>query len=326
MILVTGGTGFIGSHIVAALVGRGDAVAVCDRHLDDARAGNIAGLEIAARVHADDLLAWFDSRDDISAVVHMGAISATTETDTDLILKTNVWLSLELWDRCAARAIPFVYASSAQVYGGGAQGFVDNEDPAALAALDAITPYGASKLLFDRLVIRERDGRRPVPSQWAGLRFFNVYGPHEAHKGEMRSVIAKTFPGLASGEAISLFRSERADYPDGGQKRDFIHVDDCAAVVLWLLDHADVSGLFNLGTGEARTWLDLAHAMFAALGRAPRIEFVDMPAALSGRYQYFTQADMTKLQRAGYARPFIGLEEGVTRYVVEDLSRRHGVP
>lgn len=320
MILVTGGTGFIGSNIVAALVARGEEVAVCDRHLDDGRAANIAGLAVAHRVPADNLMAWLGERDDVAAVIHMGAISATTETDVDLVLRTNVWLSLELWDLCAARAIPFLYASSAQVYGDGSLGFADDESQEAMADLRTITPYGASKLLFDRLVIRERDAGRPTPPQWAGLRFFNVYGPHEGHKGEMKSVVAKTYPALASGEPIRLFRSERNDYPDGGQKRDFVHVADCADVVLWLLDRPGVSGIFNLGSGQARTWLDLAHAMFAAMGKSPRVEFVAMPEALRGRYQYFTQADMTKLRAAGYDRPFTTLEAGVADYVTGYLA------
>ena len=320
MILVTGGTGFIGSNIVAALVARGERVAVCDRHLEDGRAAHIAGLEIAERVRADDVVAWLARRDDVGAVIHMGAISATTETDVDLVLRTNVWLSLELWDHCAARGIPFLYASSAQVYGDGALGFADDESQQTMAALRTITPYGASKLLFDRLVIRERDAGRPTPPQWAGLRFFNVYGPHEGHKGGMKSVIAKTYPALAAGEPIRLFRSERADYGDGGQKRDFVHVADCADVVLWLLDNPCVSGIFNLGSGQARTWLDLAHAMFAAMGREPAVEFIDMPEELSGRYQYFTQAEMGKLRAAGYARPFRTLEAGVASYVTDYLA------
>ena len=321
MILVTGGTGFIGSNIVAALVARGETVAVCDRHLDDDRAAYIAGLGITHRVHGDDVVAWLAGRDDVSAVVHMGAISATTETDVDLVLRTNVWLSLELWDHCAARGIPFLYASSAQVYGDGALGFDDDEGQAAMAALRTITPYGASKLLFDRLVIRERNAGRPVPPQWAGLRFFNVYGPHEGHKGGMMSVIAKTYPALAAGEPIRLFRSERPDYPDGGQKRDFVHVADCADVVLWLLDNPGVSGIFNLGSGQARTWLDLANAMFAAMGREPQVEFIAMPEELRGRYQYFTQAQMGKLRAAGYERPFTSLEDGVASYVIGYLAR-----
>jgi ADP-L-glycero-D-manno-heptose 6-epimerase len=315
VILVTGGSGFIGSNIVAALVGRGEQVAVCDRHFGDERARHLEGLDIAETIEADALIGWLRGRDDITAVVHMGAISATTETDVDLIMRTNVWLSLELMDWCTARSVPFLYASSAQVYGDGELGFDDDPSQDAMACLRTITPYGASKLLFDRLAARERDAGRAMPPQWAGLRFFNVYGPHEGHKGDMRSVIAKTFPALQAGDAMRLFRSDRPDYGDGGQMRDFIYVRDCADVVLWLLDHPGVSGIFNLGTGEARTWLDLAHAMFAALGREPQVEFFDMPDALKGRYQYFTQAEMGRLRAAGYDRPFTSLEDGVADYI-----------
>jgi ADP-L-glycero-D-manno-heptose 6-epimerase len=315
LILVTGGSGFIGSNIVAALVARGDRVAVCDRHFDDERARHLAGLDIAEQVEADDVMTWLAGRGDVSAVVHMGAISATTETDVDLILRTNVWLSIELMDWCTAHHVPFIYASSAQVYGDGDLGFDDDPSQEAMAALRTITPYGASKLLFDRLVARERDAGRALPPQWAGLRFFNVYGPHEGHKGDMRSVIAKTFPALQAGDAMRLFRSDRPDYGDGGQMRDFIYVRDCADVVLWLLDHPGVSGIYNLGTGQARTWLDLAHAMFAALGREPVVEFFEMPDALKGRYQYFTQAEMGRLHAAGYDRPFTSLEDGVADYI-----------
>jgi len=321
VILVTGGTGFIGSNIAAALAAQGRALAICDRHFDDARARHLDGVAIAHHVEADDLVSWLHGRDDIEAVVHMGAISATTETDTDLILRTNVWLSLELWDWCAANRVPFIYASSAQVYGDGAQGFDDGPSQAAMASLRTITPYGASKLLFDRLVARARDAGQPAPPQWAGLRFFNVYGPHEGHKAGMMSVVAKTFPALNDGLPMRLFRSDRPDYTDGGQMRDFIYVKDCADVVCWLLDHPHVTGLFNLGTGQARTWLDLAHAMFAALGRDPQIEFFEMPEALKGRYQYFTEARMERLRAAGYERPFTSLEDGVADYITNHLAR-----
>jgi len=321
LILVTGGTGFIGSNIVAALAEKGAKLAVCDRHFDDSRAGNIAGREIAHQIEADDLMAWLRGRDDIEAVVHMGAISATTETDTDLILRTNVWLSLDLWDWCAARDVPLIYASSAQVYGDGSLGFDDDPSQEAMAQLRAITSYGASKLLFDRLVVRQRDAGLAAPPQWVGLRFFNVYGPQEGHKGDMRSVIAKTFPALQAGQAMRLFRSDRADYGDGGQMRDFIHVRDCDDVVCWLLDNPGVNGIFNLGTGQARTWLDLANAMFAALECEPEIEYFEMPAELKGRYQYFTQAEMMRLRQAGYDRDFTSLEDGVADYINGYLLR-----
>ena len=319
MILVTGGTGFVGSNIVVELAGRGVALAVCDRHLDDQRAGNIASVHVAEMIDPESLTSWLDGRRGLEAIVHMGAISATTETDVDLVMKTNVLLSLELWDWCACNRVPFIYASSAQVYGDGSSGFDDDQTAVSMAGLSAITPYGASKLLFDRLVARERDAGRNTPPQWTGLRFFNVYGPREGHKGAMKSVIAKTLPDLLAGRPLRLFRSKRPDYADGGQMRDFICVRDCVDVVCWLLENPGVNGIFNLGTGKARTWLDLGHAMFAALARPANITFIDMPAELDGRYQYFTEARMERLRIAGYDRPFTPLEEGVADYINNHL-------
>ncbi len=319
MILVTGGTGFIGSNIVVDLARRGVPVAVCDRHLDDARARNIAGAPVAEAFGPESLESWLAGRRRLEAVVHMAAISSTTESDVDLVMRTNVALPLALWDWCAGRGVPFIYASSAQVYGDGSSGFDDDQDAAAMAGLRTITPYGASKLLFDRLVARERDGGRPLPPQWAGLRFFNVYGPREGHKGAMRSVIARTLPDLLAGRPLKLFRSLDPDYPDGGQMRDFIHVRDCVGAISWLLDSPHVSGIFNLGTGRARTWLDLGRAMFAALARPVSIEFVDLPAELEGRYQYFTEARMERLRAAGFAARFTPLEEGVADYINNHL-------
>ena len=317
MIVVTGGAGFIGSNVVAALNGRGrHDVAVIDRLGADDKWRNLQKRELADCVAPEDIWPFLEARRGaVEAVVHMGAISATTERDADLILRTNFRLSLDLWDWCARTGARFVYASSAATYGEGEQGFLDEESPEALARLRPLNPYGWSKQLFDRRVVRLLQEGAPRPPQWAGLKFFNVYGPNEYHKGEMRSWLAKTCAPAAAGETVRLFRSHRPDYADGGQQRDFVHVDDCVAVVLWLLERPGTSGLFNVGSGEARSWLDLAQALFAALGQAPRIEFVDMPAELQGRYQYFTQAEMGKLRQAGYAAPFAKLEDGVAAYV-----------
>ena len=321
MILVTGGAGFIGSNIVAGLAETTNSpITVADAVKDDHRRANIAKRNIADVIEPDQIMPWLKGRGDVEAVIHMGAVSSTTETDVDLILRSNVWLSLALWDWCAEHGVPLIYASSAQVYGDGEQGFVDDQSMAALEQLRAITPYGASKLLFDQLVMREVGMDHKTPPQWVGLRFFNVYGPNEYHKGDQRSVIVKAYPDLAAGGPMRLFKSYRDDYPDGGQTRDFIHVQDCVDVVAWLLKHPDVSGLINVGTGQARTWLDLAHAMFAALDREPRIEFIEMPDILRGRYQYATEADMTKLRDAGYTKPFISLEAGVGDYVKNYLA------
>jgi ADP-L-glycero-D-manno-heptose 6-epimerase len=317
MILVTGGAGFIGSNLIAALNARGrHDVVVVDRLGADDKWRNLQKRELADLVEPEALPAFLAARRGaVEAVLHMGAVSATTERDADLIVRSNFRLSLDLWEWCAASGARFLYASSAATYGDGAQGFADDATPEGLARLRPLNPYGWSKHLFDRRVARLVQANAARPPQWAGLKFFNVYGPNEYHKGEMRSWLAKTCAQAMAGEPVRLFRSDRPDYADGGQRRDFVQVDDCVAVVLWLLDNPDAGGLFNVGSGRARSWLELAHALFAALEREPRIEFVDMPDALRGRYQYYTEADLAKLRAAGYARPFTELEDGVAAYV-----------
>lgn len=322
MILVTGGAGFIGSNIVAELNarGRGD-VAVCDRFESDERWQNLVHHEIADLVPHDrieDFLARH--RGCIEAVVHMGAISATTERDLDLIVRTNVTLSTLLWDWCAAHGVRFVYASSAATYGDGAAGFDDDDSLSGLARLRPMNAYGWSKHVFDRMVARRVADGAPTPPVWAGLKFFNVYGPNEAHKGTMKSVVAHIFPKVQAGEPVSLFRSHRPDYRDGEQRRDFVYVKDCADLALWLLDGTAPNGIYNCGTGAARSFADLARATFAAMNRKPDIRFVDMPEELRDRYQYFTQARMDRLRAAGYDRPFTALEDGVAEYVRSYLA------
>ncbi len=322
MILVTGGAGFVGSNLVAALDARADRdIAICDRLGRGDKWRNVAKRRLADIVPPEHLLGWLERPGlRIDMVLHMGAISATTETDADLIVAANVRLPLELWGWCARRQVPFIYASSAAVYGGGEAGFDDAADDAYLAGLRPLNPYGWSKLLFDRRVLALALRGGPAPPQWAGLRFFNVYGPNEYHKEGMRSVAAVLYPSLAAGEPARLFRSYRADVADGEQRRDFVHVDDCVQVMLWLMDHPEVSGLFNVGTGRARTWNDLARALFAALGREPRIEYIDMPESLRPRYQYHTEARMERLHAAGYPLPFTTLEAGIDRYVRDFLA------
>lgn len=315
MILVTGGAGFIGSNIVAELAGRGAAVAVCDRFGCDDKWRNLAKHDVAEFIAPEGLSAWLAGRPPLSAVIHMGAISATTERDADLIVETNIRLSRALWHWCAGAGVPFIYASSAATYGDGAAGFADDTDPQAMGRLRPLNPYGWSKLAFDRQVVRAVGGGEPRPPQWVGLRFFNVYGPNEYHKGRMQSVISQNYARVAAGGEMRLFRSYHPDYRDGGQLRDFIYVRDCVSVILWLLENPQVSGIFNVGTGRARSWNDLAHALFAAIGLPPQIVYVPMPADLRARYQYFTEARMDRLRAAGYAAPFTSLEDGVAAYV-----------
>ena len=314
MILLTGGAGFIGSNLHAALARRGQDAVIVDWLGADGKWRNLARHPPRRVVRPDALEAFLAERPTLDAVVHLGAISETTATDGDLVWATNVGLSSRLWDWCTAQRVPFLYASSASTYGDGAQGFDD--DPALLPSLRPLNLYGWTKHAFDLTVL----GASERPPQWAGLKFFNVYGPNEYHKGRMVSVVKVKHDEVSAGHTARLFRSDRPDVADGAQRRDFIHVDDVVDVLLWLLDTPGVSGLFNVGTGTARTYLDLAHAVCDAAGRARRVEFMDMPAALHGQYQSFTEARMDRLRAAGYAGQFTPLEDGVRRYVQDHLA------
>jgi ADP-L-glycero-D-manno-heptose 6-epimerase len=320
MIVVTGGAGFIGSNIVAALTGSGAAVAVCDRLRQGDKWHNLARVGLCELIAPEALLAWLPAHAAaIEAVVHMGAISSTTETNVDLTVEVNFRLSQALWRWCALEGKRFIYASSAATYGAGEQGFDD--DPRRLPLLRPLNAYGWSKHLFDRWVAGTLAAQDASPPQWAGLKFFNVYGPNEYHKGSMRSVIAQKYPLAAAEEPVTLFRSGRPDVSDGGQKRDFIYVRDCVQVVQWLLAHRQVNGLFNLGTGRARSFAELAAALFAALKRPPRIEYIDAPPQVLAHYQYFTEARMERLREVGYTQSFTSLEQGVAEYVQRYLSQ-----
>lgn len=322
MIVVTGGAGFIGSNLVAALERRGIwDVAICDRLGTDEKWRNIAKRELRAIVAPEDLLPFLNHHaGEIEVVFHMGAISATTERDADLLVRTNFDLSLALWDWCADHGVRFIYASSAATYGDGSTGFDDDGALDALARLRPLNAYGWTKHLFDRHVTRSLTLGAKAPPQWAGLKFFNVYGPNEYHKDDMMSVVCKLHPRIVAGEPARLFRSHRPDFTDGGQSRDFIWVGDCVGVMLWLLNSPHVSGLFNVGTGKARSFRDLALATFAAADIEPRIEYIDMPRTLREKYQYFTEAATARLRQAGYAAPFTELEDGVRDYVRNYLS------
>jgi ADP-L-glycero-D-manno-heptose 6-epimerase len=321
MLLVTGGAGFIGSNIVAALndAGRSD-VAVCDVLGHDGKWRNLAKRRLADFVPSAELMQWLQGRK-LDAVLHLGAISETTATDGDLVIETNFRLSMRLLDWCTANATPLIYASSAATYGDGAQGFRDDPSMPALQSLRPMNLYGWSKHLFDMAVAERVAKGEKLPPQWAGLKFFNVFGPNEYHKGTMMSVLARRFDDIKAGRAVQLFKSHRQGIADGDQRRDFIYVDDVVRVMMWLLATPSVCGLFNVGTGKARSFKDLMLSAYSALGTAANIQYVDMPEAIRGSYQYFTQSEVDRLQRAGYNGGFTALEEAVALYVKGYLDR-----
>jgi ADP-L-glycero-D-manno-heptose 6-epimerase len=320
MFLVTGGAGFIGSNVVASLneAGRND-IAVNDSLGSDGKWRNLAARQLADFVPPQDLWPWLDGRK-LDAVVHLGAISSTTATDGDAIMETNFRLSLRLLDWCTTTHTPFIYASSAATYGAGEQGFSDDWQLSALKRLKPMNLYGWSKHMFDLAVAARAARKEKMPPQWAGLKFFNVFGANEYHKGDMMSLVAKRVDDAKAGKPIRLFKSYCEGVADGEQKRDFISIDDAVAVVRWLIDAPQVSGIFNVGTGKARSFRDLMLAMFAALGRKPAIDYIEMPEAIRGSYQYFTQAETENLRRAGYNADFTALEDGVKRYVTSYLD------
>jgi ADP-L-glycero-D-manno-heptose 6-epimerase len=320
MLLVTGAAGFIGSNVVAGLneAGRTD-IAVNDIIGTEGKWRNLAKRQVADMVPPAELFRWLNGRK-LDAVIHLGAISDTTATDADLVLENNFRLSRRLLDWCTETRTPFIYASSAATYGDGSAGFSDDWSPEALKRLSPMNLYGWSKHLFDLAVADRAAKREKLPPQWCGLKFFNVFGPNEYHKGEMMSLVAKRFDDAKSGRTVRLFKSHKADVEHGDQRRDFIYVDDAVAIVRWLLESPSISGIFNVGTGKARSFRDLISALFRALGHEPAIEYVEMSEAIRAQYQYFTQAEVDNIRRAGYNAGFTPLEDAVGQYVTQYLN------
>jgi ADP-L-glycero-D-manno-heptose 6-epimerase len=321
---VTGGAGFIGSNIAARLAeDRSLDVVVCDR-LHEAELGkwrNIAKHPIGDFVAPEEMFDWLEKRwRDVEVVIHMAAISSTMEPDADRIVHSNFTLSRDLFRWCADRQRRLIYASSAATYGDGSHGFDDDNDFEALAALKPLNTYGWSKALFDIFAVRQAL-RDYAPPQWVGLKFFNVYGPNEEHKHSMKSVASQIWPHVQGGHAVQLFKSYRPDVPDGGQKRDFVYVRDACDVTEWLLKNPQVNGVYNLGSGTARTFEDMARAVFTAAGKNAQIDYTPMPPAIRDKYQYFTEAKMDRLRAAGYDKPMTPLEEGIGDYVRNYLSQ-----
>jgi ADP-L-glycero-D-manno-heptose 6-epimerase len=317
MIIVTGGAGFIGSNVVAALEARGERdIVVCDWLGSSGKWRNIAKHPLIDIIVPEDLPDFIETKAGaITAIYHLGAISTTTATDADLIVQRNFKFSVALWRACTRHSIAFIYASSAATYGDGALGFEDSNDLAQLSKLRPLNLYGWSKWLFDCWVLRQTE----APAVWAGLRFFNVYGPNEYDKGDMQSLVSKIVSAHRPGAAVKLFKSYKEGFADGEQLRDFIWVDDVVDVMLWLGALGRPGGILNVGTGLARSFADLAKAAVLACGDTPRIDFIEMPESIRPAYQYYTCADMCRLRGLGYNQEFTSLETGVTRYVRDYL-------
>lgn len=315
MIVVTGAAGFIGSCLLAGLheAGYTDLVAVDDFSRQD-KLPNLSGKPLTAQINREVFIPWLrENHRMVQFVFHLGARTDTTESDRSIFQRLNIDYSKRVWECCAEFGLPLVYASSAATYGLGDQGFEDNHS--VIQNLAPLNPYGESKNAFDLWAIAQEK----QPPFWQGLKFFNVYGPNEYHKGRMASVVFHAYHQIRDSGAIRLFRSHRPDFADGGQLRDFIYVKDVVEVCTFLMDNRGNNGIYNLGTGRARTFLDLAKAIFAAMGTEEDIQFIDTPADIRDKYQYFTEANMAKLRGIGYDRPFTTIEEGVRDYVTNYL-------
>ncbi len=317
MIVVTGGAGFIGSAIIWRLNSLDQKnIIVVDELGTDEKWKNLSGLSFDDFIHKNDFLEVIETKlkHGISAIIHMGAISSTTEKNADLLLKNNYEYTKKLAEFCIKTNARFIYASSAATYGSGERGFNDSEDE--IMSLRPLNMYGYSKHLFDLWALKEN-----LFGKITGLKYFNVYGPNEYHKGDMRSVVHKAFEQALSTGKVKLFKSKNPNYKDGEQKRDFLFVKDAVEMTLYFMNNPGKNGLFNVGSGTARTWNDLVKALFGALGKPVNIEYIEMPEHLSEKYQYFTEAKMDKIKKAGYSKPISSLEDGVTDYVKNYLLK-----
>lgn len=317
MIVVTGAAGFIGSVLAVRLL-EADyrQLVLVDDFSVEAKRQNHEQLPVTARVDRADFPTWLrENESQVQFIFHLGARTDTTEQDVEVLNRLNLDYSKEIWKLCVEFGLPLVYASSAATYGSGELGYVDSHE--VVSKLEPLNPYGRSKNDFDQWALAQE--RKPY--FWAGFKFFNVYGPNEFHKARMASVVLHTFRQVQATGGMKLFRSHREDYQDGHQTRDFVHVEDVCSVLLHFMHHRIPahSGLYNLGSGQGRTFLDLAQATFKAMGKGPNISFIDTPEDIRDTYQYFTEADLTKLRANGYTEPFRSLEEGIDGYVKQHL-------
>lgn len=315
-ILLTGAAGFIGSCLLGRLneAGYTDIIIADDFSREDRRP-NYESKSFTGKIEREDLFSWLAAKQPvIDFVFHLGARTDTTEFDYSILERLNLEYTKKIWNYCTENNIPLVYASSAATYGSGENGYSDAHE--VVEKLSPLNPYGVSKSEFDKWALQQTT----TPPFWAGLKFFNVYGPNEYHKRRMASVIFHSFNQLRETGKVRLFRSHKEGFRDGGQLRDFIYVKDVVKVCVWMMEHPPASGLYNLGTGRARTFEDLARCTFAGMGKEPVIEYIDMPEDIRDKYQYFTEADMHKLRAAGYSAGFYSLEDGVKDYVRDYLQ------
>lgn len=315
MIAVTGAAGFIASVVAGTLNRNGfEDLVLVDDFSKTQKKENYSSKKYNSLIDRNEFIEWFEKHhDEIDFIIHLGARTDTTEFDYNVFLKLNVDYTLAIWKICTEHQIPMIYASSAATYGMGESGYIDNHD--IVNDLQPLNAYGRSKNEIDKWILQQKE----CPPFWAGLKFFNVYGPNEYHKGRMASVILHSFGQINTTGQVKLFRSHRPDYKDGQQLRDFVYVKDVANVILWLMQHKPESGLYNVGTGKARSFYDLADNTFKALRLKTNIEFIDTPLDIRDKYQYFTEAKMDKLRKAGYDKPFTSLEDGVYDYVTNYL-------
>lgn len=318
MIVVTGAVGFIGSQLIEKLNSENfNAVVAVDKFDNPLKNKNLEGLKVLEKVDRDIFMQWLDvNAEEVEFIFHIGAKTDTTLFDTELLTRLNTEYTKDIWNRCVKYQIPVVYASSAATYGLGESGYDDNEQ--LIPQLKPLNPYGQSKQDFDVWALEQKN----KPFFWAGLKFFNVYGPNEYHKGRMTSVVWHAYNQIKETDQMKLFRSHNPEFKDGEQMRDFVYVKDVVDVCYWLMHHRRDSGIYNLGSGKARTFVDLTKAVFKAMGKEEKISFIDTPADIRDKYQYFTEANMHKLRSIGYSKKFHELEEGVEEYVKGYLSKQ----
>lgn len=318
MIVITGGAGFIGSNLVNSLDSESE-IFVCDYLKKSIYLENFNEKKI---INPNTLKQFIDlNKKNISTIIHLGAITSTVERNVDVILENNILLSQYLWDFSCDNDKKFIYASSAATYGNGENGFHDDKNHKYFSKLEPLNLYGWSKHIFDKYVLDSVERNRQ-PKQWVGLKFFNVYGPNEQHKGEMRSIVCKIYERVIKNKKIDLFKSHKKGYLDGEQLRDFIFVDDVVDIIIWFLKKTKLNGIFNIGTGQPRSFNDIANLVFKYCNKENKINFINMPESIRSQYQYFTKANINKLRKSGYNKEFTSLEKGIKSYIHNYLLKK----